>query len=255
MKNLIYYNKNKCDVYFKKITNKYVKANNSQIYIEDINKFNIKNCVVTFEVKNFLIKSLSMPLDNYINDRILNSLKFYFNNFDDDILYDYFLLDSELNSGQVKILLYALKIQKDVQDILKYIDKSYLVVRPLQFIMLEYLSYKYQIPSGIFLDNINHEQYNVVVFNNSLILVNDYINKNGELSRYLNEKVNYVKDEFNVDLNREVYFLNDSKNIGIYDFKFDFIDYTMEEILTQHDYFRSKFSKFWKKNENFKKNA
>ena len=40
-----------------------------------------------------------------------------------------------------------------------------------------------------------------------------------------------------------------------YKFKFGFINYTMEEILTEHDYIRSKFSKFWKKRENFKKNA
>ena len=51
MKNLIYYDKEKCDVYFKKISNKYEKANKTQIYIKDIDKFNIKNCIVTFEVK------------------------------------------------------------------------------------------------------------------------------------------------------------------------------------------------------------
>ncbi len=42
MKNLIYYNKDKFDIYFKKITNKYEKSNISDVYIKDINKFNIK---------------------------------------------------------------------------------------------------------------------------------------------------------------------------------------------------------------------
>ena len=259
MKNLIYYDKDKCDIYFKKITNKYEKANSTQIYIKDINKFNIKKSLVTFEVKDFLIKALCMPLDNYINDRVLNSLKFYFNNFNEDVLYDYFLLDSELEMGQVKILLYAIKIQNDVQNILKYIDKSYLVVRPLQFIMLEYLTNKFNINNGIFINRVDNEQYNIIMFKNSLILLNDYISKEElpYLNSYLIEKINFVKKEFSVDINKNVYFLNDRENKDKfnYSFKYDFIDYTMEEILTQHDYVRSKFTKFWKKRETFKKNA
>lgn len=259
MKNLIYYDKEKCDVYFKKISNKYEKANKTQIYIKDIDKFNIKNCIVTFDVKDFLIKSLCMPLDNYINERVLNSLKFYFNNFNDDVLYDYFLLDSDLEMGQVKILLYAIKIQDDVQNILKYIDKSYLVVRPLQFIMLEYLTHKFDISNGIFINKINEEQYNIIMFRNSLILLNDYINNEDlkYLDDYIEDKIDYLKKEFNVELNKDVYFLNDKQDKDMYNykFKFGFINYTMEEILTEHDYVRSKFSKFWKKRENFKKNA
>lgn len=259
MKNLIYYNQDKCDIYFKKMTNKYEKANKTQVYIKDITKFNIKNCIVTFEAKNFLIKSLYMPLDNYINERILNSLKFYFNNFNDDVLYDYFLLDSDLDMGQVKILLYAIKIQDDVQEILTYIDKSYLVVRPLQFIMLEYLSNKLDINNGIFLNRIDEDQYNIIMFKNSLILLNDYISKDklDNLEFYIEEKIKYVKKEFNVDIKKKVYFLNDDENKSIYNygFEFNFTNYTMEEILTKHDYVRSKFSKFWKKRETFKKNA
>ena len=164
MRNLIYYDKSKFDIYFRKISKKYAKANKSEIYIKDIDKFNIRNSIVTFEVKDFLIKPLDMPLDNYINDRVLNSVKFYFNNHNDDVLYDYFLLDSDVNIGQVKILLYAMKIQSDVQKILNYIDKSYLVVRPLQFIMLEYISYKFNLSDGILINKIDKNTYNFIVF-------------------------------------------------------------------------------------------
>ncbi len=259
MKNLIYYHENKCDVYFKKITNRYEKANKSKIYIEDINRFNIKNCIVTFEIKDFLIKPLSMPLDNYIHERVVNSLKFYFNGFGEDILYDYFLLDSEVEIGQVKILLYAIKIQDNVQNVLKYINKSYLIIRPLQFIMLEYLTLKFSIPKGIFLNKVSDDQYNFIVSKNSLILLNEYISRENlkYLSDYLESKINYVRNEFGITLDKNIYFLNDneSKDLYNYEFKFNFIEYTMEEILINHDYIRSKFSKFWNKKENFKKNA
>ena len=93
----------------------------------------------------------------------------------------------------------------------------------------------------------------------SLILLNDYINNEDlkYLDDYIEDKIDYVKKEFNVELNKEVYFLNDKQDKDMYNykFKFGFINYTMEEILTEHDYVRSKFSKFWKKRENFKKNA
>lgn len=259
MKNLIYYNKNKCDVYFKKMSNRYEKANKSGIYIKDIEKFNVKNSIVTFEVKNFLIKSLCMPLDNYINERVLNSLKFYFNDYNDNILYDYFLLDSDLEYGQVKILLYAIKIQEDMEEMLKYIDRSYLVIRPLQFILIEYLTNKFEINKGIFLNKLEDGRYNVIFFKNSLILFNDYINSEDlrRLDSYLEVKIEHVKNEFNIELDKRVYFLNDRESKEEYDykFKFDFLSYTMEEVLTKHDYIRSKFSKFWKKKESFKKNA
>ena len=257
MKNLIYYNMDKCDVYFRKITNRYAKVNKTQIYIEDINKFNVKNSVVTFDVKDFLIKPLDMPLDDHIHDRVVNSLKFYFNSSEEDVLYDYFLLDSDMES--VKILLYAIKVGVDVKNILKYIDKSYLVVRPLQFIMLEYLTCKYSIESGIFLNNLNDGKYNFIMFKNGLILINEYISKNDleELENYIDIKLIEVKEEFNVDLKKQVYFLNDSKNKREYNygFKYDYIDYTLEEILIEHDYVKSKFSKLWKKKESYRKNA
>lgn len=259
MKNLIYYNKEKFDIYFKKITNKYEKSNSTEIYIQDIERFNIKNSIVTFEVRDFLIKAIFMPLDNYIGERILNSLKFYFNNFNDDVLYDYFLLDSNVNDGQVKILLYAMKIQKDIQDVLKHIDKSYLVVRPLQFIRIEYLSNKFNIRNGIFINKIDSKTYNVVMFRNSLIFLNEYFDSSNldSLDMYLNKKIQFVKDEFNIWINKDVYFLNDNsdKEQYNYPFKCKSLNYTMEEMLTEHDYVRSKFFKFWKKRENFKKNA
>lgn len=259
MKNLIYYHKNKCDIYFKKITNKYERASKSQIYVEDIDKFNIKNCVVTFQIKDFLIKSLCMPLDNYIHERVINSLKFYFNSFGDDVLYDYFLLDSDIKVGQVRILLYAIKIQDDVQNVLKYIDKSYLVVRPLQFIILEYLTHKFGISKGIFLNKVDDQQYNLIIFKNSLILLNDYMRiENLEyFDNYLQNKIDYVKNEFGIVLDGTVHLLNngDDRSISSRKFDFDFINYTMEEVLINHDYVRSKFSKFWKKKEIFKKNA
>lgn len=259
MKKLIYYDKDKFDIYFRKMSKKYEKANRSEIYIKDIDKFNIKNSIVTFEVKDFLIKSLDMPLDNYINDRVLNSLKFYFNNYNDDILYDYFLLDADVNIGQVKILLYAMKIQSDVQKILNYIDKSYLVVRPLQFIMLEYISCKFNLNDGILINKIDNNTYNFIIFKNSLILLNEYVNEfnPSNLGKYIDEKLSKVREEFRININKNVYFLNDDplSHPYSYDFNFKFINYTMEEILTKHDYVRSKFSKFWKKRENFKKNA
>ena len=259
MKNLIYYNKDKFDIYFKKITNKYEKSNISDVYIKDINKFNIKNSIIIFEVRDFLIKSLFMPLDNYIGDRILNSLKFYFNSFNDDILYDYFLLDSDINNGQVRILLYAMKIKKDVQEILKYIDKSYLVVRPLQFIIVEYISNKFNTKNGILINKIDSSNYNIIMFRNSLILLNDYINADtfNNLDIYIIDSMQYVKKEFNVSINNDIYFLNcDQENISCnYKFKCIFSNHTVEEILREHDYIRSKFFKFWKKRENFKMNA
>lgn len=259
MKNLIYYDKKKFDIYFKKMSNKYEKSNSTNIYINDINKFNIKNSIVTFEVKDFLIKSLFMPLDNYIGDRILNTLKFYFNSYNEDILYDYFLLDSNVRDGQVKILLYAMRIQRDLQDVLKYIDKSYLVVRPIQFIMIEYLSNKFKIKSGVFLNKIEDDNYNIIMFKNSLILLNDYIDSSDliNLDCYIVDKIQYINKEFNIIVSPEVYFLNDNedKSNFNYKFKYGFLNYTMEEILTEHDYIRSKFSKFWKKRESFKKNA
>lgn len=259
MKNLIYYDKNKCDIYFKKITNKYEKANNSKIYVEDIDKFNVKNCVVTFQIRDFLIKVLCMPLDNYIHERIVNSLKFYFNGFGDDVLYDYFLLDSDVRVGQVKVLLYAIKIKDDIQNLLKHIDKSYLVVRPLQFIMLEYLTHKFEIKKGIFLSKIDDDQYNLIIFKNSLILLNDYVYKENleYFDNYLQNKVDYIKNEFEIILDRKVYLLNNNgdRSVTSNRFSFDFINYTMEEILINHDYIRSKFSKFWKKKETLKKNA
>mgnify|MGYP003377024461 FL=1 len=259
MRNLIYYDKSKFDIYFRKISKKYAKANKSEIYIKDIDKFNIRNSIVTFEVKDFLIKPLDMPLDNYINDRVLNSVKFYFNNHNDDVLYDYFLLDSDVNIGQVKILLYAMKIQSDVQKILNYIDKSYLVVRPLQFIMLEYISYKFNLSDGILINKIDKNTYNFIVFKKFLILFNEYVNEinPSNIGKYVDEKLSKVREDFKININKNVYFLNDNPSFypNSYDFNFKFINYTMEEILTKHDYVRSKFSKFWKKRENFKKNA
>ena len=257
MKNLIYYNRNKCDVYFRKKSNKNVRANKTEIYIEDINKYNVKDSVVTFNVKDFLIKSLDMPLDNYIHDRVINSLKFYFNSSEEEVLYDYFLLDSNMDS--VKILLYAIKVGSDVKNILKYIDKSYLVVRPFQFIMLEYLTCKYSIKSGMFLNNNYNGEYNFIVFKNGLILVNEYMDAHclDTLDEYVLNKLKEVKEEFNVDINKEVYFLNDIKNKHKYgyEFKFDYIDYTMEEVLSEHNYIKSKFSKLFKKREGYRKNA
>lgn len=259
MKNLIYYNKDKFDIYFKKITNKYEKSNISDVYIKDINRFNIKNSIIIFEVKDFLIKSLIMPLDNYIGDRILNSLKFYFNGFDDDVLYDYFLLDSEINNGQVRILLYAMKIKSDVQEILKYIDKSYLVVRPLQFVMIEYISNKFNTKNGILINKIDELNYNIIMFKNSLILLNNYINKEtfNNLDMYIIDNIKEVKEEFKILINNDIYLLNcDQESVSLSEkFKCTFLNHNVEEILREHDYIRSKFSKFWKKRENFKKNA
>lgn len=257
MKNLIYYNSDKCDVYSKKISNKYAKSNKSKIYIKDINKFNVKNSVITFEVENFLIKPLDMPLDEHIHDRVVNSLKFYFNSSEEDVLYDYFLLDSDMEN--IRILLYAIKVVGEVKNILKYINKSYLVIRPLQFIMLEYLCYKYSLDSGIFLNNVDAERYNFIMFRNGLILINEYIYKRElvNLEKYINRKIIEVKEEFSVDLKKHVYFLNDERNKGIYNYKFpyDYIDYTLEEIITEHNYMKSKFSKFMKRKENYRKNA
>ncbi len=259
MKNLIYYDKKRFDIYFKKMSNIYQKSNSTKIYINDINKFNIKKSTITFEVRDFLIKAIFMPLDNYIGDRILNSLKFYFNSYDEDVLYDYLLLDSNVRDGQVKILLYAMRIQKDIQDVLKYIDKSYLVVRPLQFIMVEYLSNKFNIKSGIFINKLEDNTYNIIMFKNSLILLNDYISTENmnNIDSYIIEKLLFIKKEFSVVIDKHVYFLNDNEDKTHFNYKFDydFLNYTMEEILTKHDYVRGKFSKFWKKRESFKKNA
>ncbi len=258
MKNLIYYDKNKLDIYFKKISKKYEKFNKNEIYIKDIDKFNIKNSIVTFEVRDFLIKSIYVPLDSYIDERVLKYLKFYFGNYNNDVFYDYFLLSNESNKGQVKVLLYALKIKEDVKKILNNVDKSYLVIRPLQFILLEYISNKFNINEGILIDKIDKDNYNFIIFKNSLILLNDYNKLDSyTLSNYIDNKLLKVKEECGLSINKNVYFLNDSPLLHEYpyDFNFEFINYTMDEILTKHNYVSSKLSKFFRKMEFFKKNA
>lgn len=258
MKNLIYYDKDKLDIYFKKISKKYEKSNKTKVYIKDINKFNIKNSIVTFEVKDFLIKSICIPLDNHMDNRVLNYLKFYFDNYDEDVFYDYFLLNSEEKMGQVTILLYALKIEEDVQKILNCVDRSYLVIRPLQFILLEYISNKFNLSSGVLVNKIDEDKYNFIVFKNSLILLNEYNNIDScDLSNYIDNKLFKVKKEFGISINKDVYFLNDSplSHPFSYDFNFKFINYTMDEILTQHNYVSSKLSKLFRKIELFKKDA
>ena len=81
------------------------------------------------------------------------------------------------------------------------------MVRPLQFIIVEYISNKFNTKNGILINKIDSSNYNIIMFRNSLILLNDYINADtfDNLDIYIIDSMQYVKKEFNVSINNDIY--------------------------------------------------